>query len=99
MKNQVGRLSKKSMTVCLASIALAMVLTSRTALGQYATASFAGTVTDQSGASIPGAKVTVQNTGTGFTQDFTTETEGVFSFPRLPVGNYRLTVERAGFAT
>jgi len=99
MRNEIVGLSKESMSVCLASIALAMALTSRTALGQYATASLAGTVTDQSGASIPGAKVTVQNSDTGFTQDFTTEAEGAFLFPRLPVGNYRLMVERAGFAT
>ena len=99
MGKEIGCLSKKSMIACLASIALAMVLTSRTAVGQYSTASLAGTVTDPSGASIPGAKVTVQNNDTGFTQTFTTEAEGEFLFPRLPIGNYRLTVERPGFAT
>ena len=99
MRKEIGCLSKKSMIACLASIALAMVLTSRTAVGQYSTASLAGTVTDPSGASIPGAKVTVQNNDTGFTQTFTTEAEGEFLFPRLLIGNYTLTVERPGFAT
>ncbi len=99
MRKEIGRSSKRSMIACLASIALAMVLMSRTAGGQYSTASLAGTVTDSSGASIPGAKVTVQNNDTGLTQTFTTEARGEFLFPRLPVGNYRLTVERPGFAT
>src|SRR6266540_4449261 len=72
MTKEIGCLSKKSMIACLALTALAMVVTSRTAVGQYSTASLAGTVTDPSGASIPGAQVTVQNNATGFTQTFAT---------------------------
>jgi Carboxypeptidase regulatory-like domain len=37
-------------------------------IGQFTTASLSGTVVDPSGEAIPGAKVTVQNTDTGFTQ-------------------------------
>jgi hypothetical protein len=43
--------------------------------------------------------VTIRNIDTGFKQAVTTDAVGVFLFPRLPVGNYRLTVEKPGFFT
>jgi hypothetical protein len=66
---------------------------------QYTTASFGGTVMDSSGAVLPGAQVTVRNVDTGFTQTATTDSSGAFQFPPLPVGNYEMRVERAGFST
>ncbi len=66
---------------------------------QYTTASLGGTVVDPSGASVPDAKITVQNADTGFTQSVATGIDGAFLFSRLPVGSYRLTVEKAGFST
>src|SRR2546426_1009166 len=66
---------------------------------QFTTASFNGTVVDASGGVVPDAKVTVRNIDTGFKQAVTTDAVGVFLFPRLPVGNYRLTVEKPGFFT
>jgi len=65
---------------------------------QYTTASLGGNVVDASGAAVPDAKVTIRNTGTGFTQDTTTAASGSFLFPRLPVGAYELRVEKGGFA-
>ncbi|HXH49177.1 MAG TPA: carboxypeptidase regulatory-like domain-containing protein [Terriglobia bacterium] len=69
------------------------------AAGQYTTASFGGTVLDPAGAVVPEASVTVQNEGTGLTRTVTTLPNGEFLFPALPVGNYRLTVTKQGFAT
>lgn len=66
---------------------------------QFTTASLSGTVADQSGASVPDAKVTVQNTDTGFTQTVNTGAAGDYLFPRLPVGKYKLTVEKEGLQT
>ena len=66
-------------------------------LGQYTTASLGGTVVDASGASVPGATVMVQHNDTGFSETATTGNDGAFLFPSLPVGNYRLTVEKSGF--
>jgi hypothetical protein len=66
---------------------------------QFTTASFNGTVVDASGGVVPDAKVTIRNIDTGFKQAVTTDAVGVFLFPRLPVGNYRLTVEKPGFFT
>lgn len=67
-------------------------------IGQYTTASLSGTVVDSSGAAVPGAEVGVQNTETGFNQISVTDASGAYLFPRLPIGNYKLTAEKEGFA-
>src|SRR5579871_4871147 len=61
------------------------------------TGTIAGTVLDPSGASIVGARIIVTNTGTGFTREGTTGSDGGFVFPLLPVGIYNLTVDSSGF--
>jgi hypothetical protein len=58
-----------------------------------------GHVEDPSGASVPGAKVTVTNTNTGVTNEFTTGSSGGFTFVNLIPGTYSLTVEKEGFNT
>ena len=58
-----------------------------------------GTVTDSSGAAIPGASVTVTNTATSGTRNTTTNAEGLYTFPSLPPGTYELKVELQGFKT
>jgi hypothetical protein len=60
--------------------------------------SIIGTVTDASGAVIPGAKVTLARTGGGFTRTLTTSTSGAFHFQMIAFGSYRLTVRSKGFA-
>ena len=69
------------------------------AVGQYTTASLAGTVVDASGGTLPDAQVTARNTDTGFSQKTTTDAAGAFLFSRLPVGNYELRVEKPGFTS
>jgi len=68
-------------------------------LAQFTTANLNGTVVDATGASVPQATVKVLNKETGFTKTDLTEPDGAFTFPALPVGDYRLTVEKAGFST
>jgi hypothetical protein len=58
-----------------------------------------GTVTDSSGAAIPGADVTVTNTANGGMRNTTTNTEGLYTFPSLPPGVYELKAELQGFKT
>ena len=65
---------------------------------QYTTATLSGVITDSSRQTVPGAKVTVENTGTGLGRTFTTGDDGAYLFPALPVGAYRLTVEKTGFS-
>src|ERR1700722_19706547 len=58
-----------------------------------------GTVTDPSGAVLPGAKVTVKNVGTGLERTTETSTDGSYALPELQIGTYTVTVTLAGFQT
>src|SRR5215467_4111112 len=58
----------------------------------------AGTVTDPSGASVPGATVTITNIGTNESQTTTTESDGSYRFPLVPPGTYVLDVKATNFA-
>jgi hypothetical protein len=69
------------------------------AAAQFTTASLSGNVLDASGAAVPDAKVTIVNLATGFSQTVNSGPSGDYLFPRLPVGSYKLTVEKEGFAT
>ncbi len=57
----------------------------------------AGTVTDSTGALIPGAKVTIESTGTGAIQTTTAGAGGEFRFSLLAPGKYKLNASAAGF--
>src|SRR3984893_17156419 len=56
-----------------------------------------GTLTDPSGANVPGAVVTLRNPATGLSQTFNSGADGRFSFQLLPPGLYDVTVEKPGF--
>lgn len=59
--------------------------------------SVVGSVTDESGASIPGAQVSVTNKVTGAIRTTTTNQNGGYSVPTLQSGNYTVLVNRDGF--
>ena len=56
-----------------------------------------GTVSDPTGAVIPGATVTLTNNETNRTQQTTASDEGFYRFSQLAPGQYTLSVEQAGF--
>ncbi len=58
-----------------------------------------GTVTDNSGAVVPGATVTVTGPQNGISRTFTTTDNGTYSFRLLPPSTYTLRVEDQGFKT
>jgi hypothetical protein len=66
---------------------------------QFNSASLNGIVKDSSGSVVPDALVTVVNLDTGLNRSEKSAGDGAYLFPVLPVGTYRLTVEKAGFAT
>lgn len=68
-------------------------------LAQSTTASMLGVVRDTSGAVVPGAQVTVTNTGTSFTRTVTTDNEGGYLLTDLPIGSYELKTTKSGFDT
>jgi hypothetical protein len=63
------------------------------------TASIQGTVSDQSGAAVVGAKVTVKNTALGIDRTTQTSSTGSYEVPALPPGTYSVQVQIAGFET
>ena len=80
------------------TFALALLLASATFLfAQSERGTVSGTVTDASGAAVPGAKVTVTNTATNFPSTAATTESGDFTVPNLPVGQYSVRVEKDGF--
>src|SRR5215467_14794512 len=60
-------------------------------------ANIVGTLTDPSGAVIPDVQVTVANPDRGFTRRVVSDSTGEWVAARLPIGNYTVTVEKAGF--
>lgn len=60
-------------------------------------ASIRGTVTDPSGAVVPGATLTATNLATGLRYTATSSNDGLFSFLQLPIGDYSVTAEKSGF--
>ena len=75
---------------------LGLALLSIAAYGQE-TASIIGTVTDQTGAAVPGAQITITNMETGFIRSSTSNSTGSYAAPQLPIGHYKVRVEAAGF--
>ena len=67
------------------------------AWGQTFQGSFAGTVTDPSGAVVPGALITITEKNKGFTRNSTTSDDGSYKIPLLPPGQYVLSAEKEGF--
>ena len=70
----------------------------RAANGQ-STAILTGSVTDPSGAIVTGVLVQCWNTETDLRMSATSNQEGLFRFPDLPVGPYEISISRAGFET
>ncbi|HLX84309.1 MAG TPA: TonB-dependent receptor [Terriglobales bacterium] len=69
------------------------------ALGQSFRGGIVGTLTDASGASVPGAKVTATDTGTGLIRESVTDADGNYAFTELPLGTYTVTAVKQGFRT
>jgi hypothetical protein len=81
------------------AVAVLFVLSTGAAYAQSAAATLTGVVTDESGAAVPGASVTVRNTGTGASRRALTDAAGRYSLPSLDPGDYELRIELVGFKT
>jgi hypothetical protein len=78
--------------------AVAAVLAFVTAVGwAQVSGSIKGTVKDTSGAIVPDAAITVKHTETGLSRNATTDAGGNYVLAALPVGQYEVTAEKAGF--
>jgi outer membrane receptor protein involved in Fe transport len=75
------------------------LLNASVASAQSATGAIEGTVVDQSGAVLPGVTITVTESATNAQRTAVTDANGLFRLPPLPVGNYEVKAELAGFST
>src|SRR4051812_5278997 len=57
-----------------------------------------GIVTDQSGGVVPDAKVEIRHLATGTVTSLSTNREGLYTAPNLPVGEYLVLITKDGFA-
>ncbi len=69
------------------------------AQSQATTGVIEGTVTDESGATLPGVTITLVNTASNIERELVTSARGRFRAVQLPVGPYKLTAEMEGFET
>jgi hypothetical protein len=80
----------------LGTLMIVLLLATATVWGSV-TARISGTVTDPTGALVPGASVTAHNTDTGIDVTTQTNSDGFYSFPALSTGKYEVAVQAAGF--
>jgi hypothetical protein len=102
MERQGGRFTMPKLSHIFRSLSFAFLIFSLsllTADAQVAGGTIQGSVTDASGAVIPGAKITVKNLATAIARDITSNGDGVYSAPSLSPGQYVMTVAMAGFTT
>ena len=76
-----------------------LILSAGAAIGQEIVAMISGTITDQTGASVANATVTVRNVDTDESRKASTGPDGAYRVPSLLAGNYELRVEASGFRT
>ena len=70
------------------------------AFGQLAgSATITGTITDATGAVVPGADVTIRNTDTGIEHKVQTTDAGAYTAPFLQPGHYEVQAGKQGFAS
>ncbi len=76
-----------------------ILLLAATAGAQSTTGTITGTVSDITGAVLPGVDVTVTNEGTNLTRNLVTNESGLYTAPQLPIGLYRVEAQLPGFQT
>src|SRR5580765_4789748 len=82
-----------------AAVLLVCLVFSINTFAQTTNATLGGTVSDASGALIPGVMITATNTGTGIVNTTLTNESGTYNFASLQTGDYTLSAELTGFQT
>ncbi|PYR57294.1 MAG: hypothetical protein DMF91_19840, partial [Acidobacteria bacterium] len=91
---------RSSSLVIVVILALVAVCASPPGLSaQVLYGSLVGNVTDETGAAIPGAMVTITHRETGASRDVATDATGAYRFPTVQSGTYTITVKLTGFRT
>lgn len=87
----------RSVLTAMMLAAAVVVALPGTVFGQTFRGGISGTVTDQSGAVVPGAQITAVETATNTTYKAVSSSAGEFGFSNLPLGSYTITVTGSGF--
>lgn len=93
----------RSITQCIVSVVVSLLAISfscgRIAQAQQDVGFIVGTVTDQNGANLPGARVHITNQNNGLAADVVTDGNGYYQGERLQVGQYSIQINATGFKT
>src|SRR5947209_16911124 len=92
LRNGMRMLQRSFLLTCL--LAVATLCWSQVDRGTVT-----GTVTESSGAVVPGTSVTARNTATGVQNATVTDSAGVYTVPNLPIGRYNVQISKQGFKT
>lgn len=84
-------------SVLVCALAFSLVAAGGAAAQTAQVGTVSGTVTDQTGAILPGVSVTLTSQERGFTKTTTTDANGRFLFPSTPIGTYTVTATVSGF--
>src|SRR5256712_13658441 len=88
----------KSRVILSLLAVLALVLCAAfPARAQVTTAAVRGTVSDEQGAAIVGAEVTITSGDTSFNRTVVTGSDGEYNFPDLPLGHFKIHATHSGF--
>ena len=97
-ERRLGRkLRKHSPSLSTAALALVVLMLCPRAWGQAVTATLLGTVTDNTGAAVPGANVQILEKATGIPHTGTANESGNYTFPDLSPGGYSVSADAKGF--
>src|SRR5215510_14126781 len=82
---------------CVRNGVVAILLFVSISAAQGVRATIVGRVTDDTGAVVPGAMITITNIGTNESRSVTVNDNGEYAIPQIAPGQYTLTAEYAGF--
>jgi hypothetical protein len=91
--HEIRRVSRRNLIIS----AIVIMALSRPVHAQEVSAGLTGRVTDPSGGAVVGAVVTTRDQERGTSWAATTNEDGIYAYPRIPGGTYRLKVEAQGF--
>ena len=95
----LNKIRDNAVALAVVGLILCGVFSAVPAMSQVSGATLTGTVKDESGAVVAGAKVSIVNVGTGVNREVAANSEGLYSAPNLLPGSYQVTTTNKGFQT
>ncbi|WP_213806272.1 carboxypeptidase regulatory-like domain-containing protein [Granulicella sp. dw_53] len=88
---------RRAQQILFVALAVTILFSAGSAMGQDSTATILGTITDPTGAVVGGATITLVSVETSDTRNVQTNDSGAFTFSNLIPGHYNLTIKNGGF--